>query len=143
MTLSRKAALGLAVSSAAALIAAGAGSAQAAGDYYGSLALGETPSASYVGGAWNYKNWDDSDRDAIKECGRGECRVVVRFANGCGAVAKSSDNKHGWAYGANKAEAERKAIEALGPLAPPFPNFGSSAPKTAKILMSECTINAG
>ncbi|WP_405165271.1 DUF4189 domain-containing protein [Nocardia sp. NBC_01499] len=141
MSLSRKAALGLVVSSAAALVAAGAGAAHAepdsAGRYYGSIAL--NPKSGATGAAWNYPGWSLSDTDALAECGSWDCFVVVRFADGCGAVSASSDGNWAVGTGRSRAEAERNAIAALGPLAPPFPNFGSSAPKRAEILHSQCT----
>ncbi|WP_433655772.1 DUF4189 domain-containing protein [Nocardia sp. CA-128927] len=141
MSLSRKAALGLVVSSAAVLVAAGAGVAQAEPDsegrYYGSIAL--NPKTGDTGAAWNYPGWAPSDTDALAECGSWDCFVVVRFANGCGAVSAASDGNWAVGTGRNRAEAERNAIAALGPLAPPFPNFGSSAPKRAEILHSQCT----
>ncbi|MFD6163370.1 DUF4189 domain-containing protein [Nocardia sp. NPDC060256] len=141
MSLSRKAALGLVVSSAAVLVAAGAGAAQAepdsTGRYYGSIAL--NPKNGDTASSWNYPSWESSDARALAECGSRDCFVVVRYADGCGAVAANSDGK--WAVGTGRdlAEAERNAIAALGPLAPPFPNFGSSAPKRAAVLHSQCS----
>lgn len=141
MSLSRKAALGLVVSSAAALVAAGAGAAQAepdsAGRYYGSLAL--NPKNGDTASGFNYPSWESSDARALAECDSRDCFIVVRFVDGCGAVSVSSDGKWAVGTGRDRGEAERNAIGALGPLAPPFPNFGSSAPKRAEILHSQCT----
>lgn len=141
MSLSRKAALGLVVSSAAVLVAAGAGAAHAEPDsegrYYGSIAL--NPRNWDTASAWNYSSFAGSDARALAECGSRDCFVVVRFSDGCGAISASSDGKWGVGTGRDRDEAERNAIAALGPLAPPFPNFGSSAPKRAEILHSQCS----
>ncbi|GAA5077680.1 DUF4189 domain-containing protein [Nocardia iowensis] len=139
MSLSRKAVMCLVASSAATLVAAGAAQAEPGGDgrYYGSIALNSKSGAT--GAAWNYPSWAESDTDALAECGSWDCFVVVRFADGCGAVSATSDGNWAVGTGSSRAEAERAAIANLGPLAPPFPNFGSSAPKSAEILHSACT----
>ncbi|PXX59091.1 uncharacterized protein DUF4189 [Nocardia tenerifensis] len=141
MSLSRKAALALVGSAAVALVAAGAGVAQAEPDsegrYYGSIAL--EPKTGKTGAAWNYPGWGESDADALAECGRQDCYVAVRFVNGCGAIAASSDGNWAVGTGRDRAAAERAAIAALGPLDPPFPNFGSSAPKRAQVWETHCT----
>ncbi|MGW0250239.1 DUF4189 domain-containing protein [Nocardia goodfellowii] len=141
MSLSRKAALALVTAATAALATAGAGVAQAEpgpdGSLYGSLALNENNGDS----AWavNYPDWATSDANALEECGGADCIVVARFRDGCAAIAVNSDNEWTEGYGPTLRIAEQDAIRNLGPLAPPFPDLGSAAPKTAEILISHCT----
>ncbi|MFI9502924.1 DUF4189 domain-containing protein [Nocardia sp. NPDC052566] len=147
MSLSDKAVLGLVAASATVFMAAGVGTAHAGPDqdgrYYGAIAVDNRTGTT--GAGWNYSSWDRADARALSECGSSSCVVLARFVDGCGSIAESSgrDGKYAGGVGATRAEAERKAIEALGPLAPPFPNFGSSAPKTATILHTACTGDQG
>ncbi|WP_194816539.1 DUF4189 domain-containing protein [Nocardia sp. XZ_19_385] len=138
MSLSRKAAL-VAVATIA-LATAGAGAAQAEpgpdGSLYGSFALNERNGDSGWGA--NYPDWAASDARALEECGSADCVIVVRFQDECAAIAVNSDNEWIEGYGPTLRLAELTAIRNLGPLDPPFPNFGSAAPKTAEILISAC-----
>ncbi|WP_459958454.1 DUF4189 domain-containing protein [Nocardia sp. IFM 10818] len=151
MSLLRKAGMGLAVTSMAAMGAVAAGPAHAAaegepgftataGDLYGALALSR--STGNVAYAVNYTSWGSADSAAISKCGGGDCEVVVHFANACGAVAQGADTRFGWAWAPNKSEAETKAIEVLGTSAPAFPDTGSASPRQGKVILSACTENA-
>ncbi|MGW4351031.1 DUF4189 domain-containing protein [Nocardia sp. NPDC004582] len=151
MSLLRKAGVGLAVTSMAAMGTVAAGSASAAengepvfiatsGDLYGALALSK--STGNVAYAVNYGNWDAADSSAVSQCGGGDCAVVVHFANACGAVAQGADTRFGWAWAPSKVEAESAAINVLGKSAPGFPDTGSSSPRQAKVILSACTDNA-
>ncbi|MFG1795122.1 DUF4189 domain-containing protein [Nocardia sp. NPDC049149] len=141
MSLSRKAAMSMVAAAAAAMVAAGTGAAHAEpdadGHYYGSLALNTVNGDT--GSSWNYPDYAGSDERALKECGSRDCQVVVRFSDGCGAIALKSDGHWAVGTGRDRGAAERAAIAALGPLAPPFPNLGSAAPMTAEILDSQCS----
>ncbi|MFI9404753.1 DUF4189 domain-containing protein [Nocardia sp. NPDC052316] len=144
MSLSGKAALRL--FAAAAFVAASAGSATAEpnsdGSYYGSKAISVTSGGASVSTAWDYPNWAEADAAALADCradGATNCTIIVRFVNGCGAIAER-DGRYIGGTGATRAEAERAAIAAFGP--PPL-NFGSSAPNTARIAgTTHCTANA-
>ncbi|MFI6866195.1 DUF4189 domain-containing protein [Nocardia sp. NPDC050406] len=148
MSLLRKACLGLAVSSMAAVGVVAAGPASAAdggftataGDLYGALALSK--STGNVAYAVNYGSYGAADNAAIAECGGGDCAVVVHFANACGAVAQGADTRFGWAWAATKVEAEKAATDVLGNSAPSFPDVGSASPRQAKVILSACTDNA-
>ena len=106
------------------------------GSLYGSIALNEYNAA--FGWAANYPDWASSDADALAECGSADCIIAVRFKDECAAIALSSDHEWVEGYGPTQRLAELAAIRNLGPLAPPFPNLGSAAPKTAEILVSAC-----
>ncbi|MFQ6329217.1 DUF4189 domain-containing protein [Nocardia sp. CWNU-33] len=142
MSVSGKAALGLVVSSATAFVGLGAGTAGAAGDLYGSLAMSNTSRGAVVGSGVNYGSYEDADRRALSECGAAKCRVIVHFANGCGAVAVR-DGHYTWAFGYSRVEAEQAAVGQLGPdPSPLLAALGSAAPSRAAIVTSECTANA-
>ncbi|WP_067691395.1 DUF4189 domain-containing protein [Nocardia jejuensis] len=150
MSLLRKAGMGLAITSMAAMGAVAAGPANAAegdpvftaasGDLYGALALSR--SSGNVAYAVNYGSWDSADNAAVSKCGGGDCQVVVHFANACGSVAQGADTRFGWAWAPTKAESETAAVDALGTSAPAFPDAGSSSPRKGKVILSACTDNA-
>ncbi|MEV6426839.1 DUF4189 domain-containing protein [Nocardia sp. NPDC051463] len=145
------------MSSATAFVALGSATAGAAGDLYGSLAISFGSGSAVVGAGANYSSYEKSDQRAMLECGRRDCRVVVRFVNGCGAIAVR-DGSYKWAWGNSRIEAEQGALVALGPdpsplltalgsaatgsAAPGSAALGSAAPSRAQILTSECTANA-
>ncbi|MEU8895311.1 DUF4189 domain-containing protein [Nocardia sp. NPDC048505] len=138
MSLARKAALLAAASFA--LATAGAGAAQAEpgadGSYYGSIAVNFDTGAVRLSA--NYPDWAASDASALEICGGSECEIVARFRDQCAALVETDDN---WevGYGPRKQVAEQDAIRKLGPLAPPFPNLGSAAPKQPHIVISGCS----
>ncbi|MET7768892.1 DUF4189 domain-containing protein [Nocardia sp. NPDC005366] len=138
MSLSGKAALGLIASSATAIIALGSGTATAADDYYGSLALGVTPNAIIVGSGVNYRDQDGADVRALHECGVSNCEIIVQFRNACGAVAVRG-NEVSWAGGYTRIEAEQAALAGLGPdPSPLLVSLGSASPARARVMTSEC-----
>ncbi|MGV9414899.1 DUF4189 domain-containing protein [Nocardia sp. NPDC003693] len=150
MSLLRKAGMGLAIMSMAAMGAMAAGPASAAGeepvftatagDLYGALALSR--STGNVAYAVNYGSYGAAENAAIAKCGQSDCESVVRFANACGAVSQGADTRFGWAWAPTKAEAEKSATDVLGNSAPQFPDLGSSSPRAAKVILSACTDNA-
>lgn len=89
MSLTRKAALGVVVASAAtcAMVGSVAGEARAAGNYYGALALSSSTGA--VASAVNYPDAAAAETAARDQCGIRDCRVVVQFWNACGSVARA------------------------------------------------------
>ncbi|MGO4617577.1 DUF4189 domain-containing protein [Nocardia sp. 2YAB30] len=143
MSLPRKAALGVVVASAATCAMAGgvAGEACAAGNYCGALALSSSIGA--VAAAVDYPDAAAAETAARAQCGSRDCRAVVQFWNACGSVARGADGRFGWAWAATRAEAERRAIEVLGPSAPPFPDLGSAVPRSASVRLTACTATAG
>ncbi|WP_280400877.1 DUF4189 domain-containing protein [Nocardia carnea] len=110
------------------------------GNLYGALAISQ--STATVASAVNYGSSAAADNAAVAECGVADCQVVVHFANACGAVAQGADYRFGWAWDANRAGAERRAVDVLGMSAPPFPDLGSASPRPARVILSACTDTA-
>ncbi|CAM4390370.1 DUF4189 domain-containing protein [Nocardia ninae] len=138
VSLLNRAALGAVLTSAAAL--AVVGSAHAAGNYYGTLAV--SPGTGKVVEAVDHPSYVAADAAAIRDCAVWDCKIMVRFANGCAAVARGADGQFAADWAPTRAEAERLAIAKLGESAPPFPDLGSASPRAASIALSSCTKNA-
>ncbi|WP_054812989.1 DUF4189 domain-containing protein [Nocardia arizonensis] len=139
MSVLRKGALAVAVTSIAAA-GVGAGIADAAGSYYGTLAVSR--STGKVVAAVDHPTRVKADAEAIRECAVYDCELVQRFVDGCAAIARGADGKYGWAAAATRTEAEQIAIASLGESTPPFPDLGSAQPRPAEIAISACTANA-
>ncbi|WP_040779895.1 DUF4189 domain-containing protein [Nocardia pneumoniae] len=143
MSVPHKAALTLAVVSAATCAVVGSpvvGQAHAAGAYHGAIALSSTGA---IGSAVNFSTAAAAETAARSQCGVSDCRAVVQFWNACGSVVRGADGRHGWAWAITRADAERRAIEFLGPSAPPFPDLGSAVPRPATVRLTVCTMTAG
>lgn len=80
----------------------------AAGDKHGAIAY--SGSTGKCGFSFDYNDRPSAESRAIKECGRGDCEVVVWFMNSCGALAQG-DHAIGYAYAGSKAEAQQMALE--------------------------------
>ncbi|WP_067699656.1 DUF4189 domain-containing protein [Nocardia jejuensis] len=144
MSLSRKTALGVVATTAAALFTGGMGTAHADGDQYGAMALAWYRDGSVqIGTAWDARTQADADRVALDYCKLSSCTVEVRWSNGCAAIATRGED-FWWALGSTRAEAERNALAATGPDPNPIlVSFGSSEPSRADVVESQCTSNAG
>ncbi|GAB0103900.1 hypothetical protein JMUB6875_28740 [Nocardia sp. JMUB6875] len=143
MHLSRKAALAMVASTTTALFVGGAGTAQAAGDLYGAIAVGDDGYYYSFGTAWNYTDQGGADAAAVHECGVSNCYVKVRFVNGCAAIANRDGNLF-TGIGRTKAMAESNAIAASGTSPNPLlVSLGSAEPSEVHISESQCTGNAG
>ncbi|WP_280262021.1 DUF4189 domain-containing protein [Nocardia wallacei] len=118
-----------------------AGPAAAEGALHGAIALSD--STGTVASAVNYDDAGAADGAAVNHCGVGDCRVVLHFTDGCGAVAQGADRRVAVGWGPTKVEAEKQARDVLGPTAPPFPDLGSASPRPANIVLTACTKNAG
>ncbi|MVU76026.1 DUF4189 domain-containing protein [Nocardia sp. ET3-3] len=141
MTLTRKAALG--VAACAAVFSGTFGTANAAGDLFGAIAVADLGDSWQFGAAWDTSDQGRADASALDQCGYTNCVVKLRWVNGCGTVARRDDNLV-FATGRNQAEAERNAMSQLG--ADPNPllvSLGSAEPSYAKIVRTHCTANAG
>lgn len=96
---------------AALLIASTIAGAAGAADYFGAIAY--SAKTRQYGWANNHPSRDAAEQAALPVCRKGadDCRIVVWFRNGCGALAAGTRS-----YGANwaedKAAAEKKAIAA-------------------------------
>lgn len=138
-----KLALGFVAATATAFVVAGTGSAAAErgsdGHLYGAFAISyEMDDGWHIGSVVNAPDQDTADRDAVDVCGsKGApgCATILRFVDGCGAVARR-DDVHTVGTGATLQEAERNAIAALGPDRPPTLSSDGSGP--AVISASRC-----
>jgi hypothetical protein len=77
---------------------------------YGAIAFGD---GGAEGMAWNQPTGAEADQVALAVCARygKNCKLVYRFQNTCGALAKSDDNRHSeTAAGPTKEQAEASAI---------------------------------
>ncbi|GAB0103782.1 hypothetical protein JMUB6875_27560 [Nocardia sp. JMUB6875] len=120
------------------LAAALAGTADAAPQYYGTLAVSRLKNTAVAN---TDSNKVTADAAAIRDCASYDCEIVLRFADGCGAVAQGADGTWGWAAGGSLEEAEQNAVTGLGQSAPPFPDLGSAQPRAARVVASACTKN--
>ncbi|MEV6773837.1 DUF4189 domain-containing protein [Nocardia sp. NPDC051030] len=130
-----------AVVSVAAFVAVGGGPASAEpgpdGHMYGAYAISALqPDGSYqIGSAWNFPNQAGADGRAITECGVGTCSIAFRYMDGCGAIAFRGDRFAG-AAGANRDEAARNAVNAVGP---PWPSsISADASEPAQVFGPDC-----
>ncbi|WP_245663514.1 DUF4189 domain-containing protein [Nocardia inohanensis] len=122
--------------SAAVAMTLTAGTAGAAGQGFGTIAISQIKNAAVVStGAGKVP----ADAAAIRDCGNYDCEIVFRFADGCGAIAQGADGKWGWAAAGSREEAEQNAVAGLGESAPAFPDLGSSTPRAARVVSSACT----
>lgn len=81
---------------------------------HGALALDRNSDAWGYG--VNFKTSREARLESLKQCNRPTCEVVMRIEGECGAVAraKASAAKFSSARGANRAEAETKALRQCG-----------------------------
>ncbi|APB01046.1 DUF4189 domain-containing protein [Nocardia seriolae] len=143
MSLTRKAAFGMVASTTAALSIGGMGTAHAAGDLYGAMAVGDDGRSYSIGTTWNYPDQGAADVAALDQCGLSNCYVKVRWVNGCAALANRDGNLFA-GYGRTLAQAEAAAIAASGPNPNPIMvSLGSAEPSSVHISDSQCTGNAG
>ncbi|WP_167475174.1 DUF4189 domain-containing protein [Nocardia arthritidis] len=148
-----------------ALMVAGAGTAHAAGDLYGAIAVAysynhSAPFSHFtgVGEAVDYPTQEAANQAATQACRGERCGVIVLVHNECGAVAEydawaawtnSVQPVYSWGKGATAAAAKQAAMD-MG-------NQGLTAPSTAAlftvglaridkplfVLDTICTANAG
>ncbi|GAB0101396.1 hypothetical protein JMUB6875_03600 [Nocardia sp. JMUB6875] len=146
MSLLGKSALVAVIPAAAALVVAGAGSAQAEEDLYGAIAV----RTKGVGEATDYRTQKEADAAAVKACGdAGLCTVLARFYNQCGSVVErdiawplGTGPQYWTATGATAAEASANAMRMAGlePISVPGVWW---VVRPAFVLDTICTSNAG
>ncbi|GAA3228619.1 DUF4189 domain-containing protein [Nonomuraea helvata] len=79
--------------------------------YWGAIAVSRY---GRTGRSWDYRTVAAARRRALGECGSG-CKVLVTFANGCGAVAYNSRRNVYWGgRGSTPTRAKRNAIANAG-----------------------------
>lgn len=137
------AAVGLAAGSAI-----GAGTADAAG-LYGAIAFSHEDWV--YGRSVNAASAAEAEVAAIENCataGAADCRVMVTWANGCGALVNRNDNSDQLAVGAgtgpDRASALRDAYESLAEIYPQamLANVGSADLSATTVSEVVCTGNA-
>ncbi|MFI6871547.1 DUF4189 domain-containing protein [Nocardia sp. NPDC050406] len=144
MTSLRKLALAMVIPAAGSLVFLGAGTANAAGDLYGAIAV----TTMRVGAAADYPVQHEADQAALDACGESVCHIVARIHNACGSVVeRDGKTPFGGAMpfyftgtGATAAEAEADALRIAGP------DVGTpllEITKPAFVLDTICTANAG
>ncbi|MEW2217761.1 protein kinase [Streptomyces sp. NPDC006990] len=76
-------------------------------NYYGAIAVGQDGSN---GRSWDHSSRSAAERGAMSHCSGPGCKVLVSFANGCGAVAYNPNNHRYWGgHGRTRAAAELAA----------------------------------
>ncbi|WP_225726442.1 MULTISPECIES: DUF4189 domain-containing protein [unclassified Nocardia] len=116
------------VAAAGATLAVSAPQANAAGYYYGAIAI--SYSTGYIGYSYDYADSGTAESRAVSQCGQADCQAVEWFANGCGAVAYSrSTGTWSWGYAASRLGAQNRALS--------YNNAG------AAIVHWNCTSNHG
>ncbi|MFD6352268.1 DUF4189 domain-containing protein [Nocardia tengchongensis] len=115
MRLSKKAATTVVAATAAALLSGGAGTANAAPDYYGAIAVSfDAAGYLHASAASNYPSQDEADAAALSGCDFQPCDIQVRYVNSCAAIAARGMDY--WAgKGRTRSDAIAKAMAATGP----------------------------
>ncbi|MBO8184840.1 protein kinase domain-containing protein [Streptomyces spirodelae] len=81
-------------------------------NFYGAIAVGRDGSN---GRSWDYRSRSAAEQGAMSRCTGPSCKVLVSFANGCGAVAYNPNSNHYWGgHGSTRAAAERAALGRAG-----------------------------
>ncbi len=73
---------------------------------FGAIALGKQ--SSRFGYSYDWQTSSQASQRALQECGSPDCRVVLTFNGGCGAVAEGA-NRTGFGTGKNRDLAEQAA----------------------------------
>ncbi len=78
---------------------------------YGAIAMDRETRA--VGYSYDFLLSRDAKREALKQCGSGNCEVMVAFRSACGVIADGK-NKLWTATGATRQEAQTKVLRRCG-----------------------------
>ena len=81
-------------------------------DYYGAISY-SLKSGSH-GYSYNYSTREAAETKSDRECegysGYGDCKTLIWFRNGCGALATSPTRAYGSGWGADRGIAEANAL---------------------------------
>ena len=82
-----------------------------AADFFGAIAY--SPRSGADGWAKDHPSREAAERAAVTACSKHakDCRSVVWFKNGCGAIAVS-DKAYGWGWGTTQKLADTEAVKA-------------------------------
>jgi hypothetical protein len=78
----------------------------------GALAI-DTLQGEKYGFSFNHPSMDQAEQRSIRECGGGDCSIVLRFAAECGAYAADQakgSNAYGWGTGTTSANTQARAM---------------------------------
>ncbi|GGK38849.1 DUF4189 domain-containing protein [Nocardia camponoti] len=84
----------------------GAGTANAAGDLYGAIALGD--GWDDFGGGINFSTRADAEAKALELCAADTCTIRASWSNGCLTIVEN-DEYTAWGVGSTRAESEKDA----------------------------------
>jgi serine/threonine-protein kinase len=100
-------------------------------DYFGAIAYSAKSGAQ--GWSNNHTSREEAEKAALKACRKHakDCKAVVWFQNGCGALAVSS-KVYGWGWGTTQNLADAQAMKACGEHA-----------KHCKVTRRLCTVGSG
>jgi len=76
-------------------------------DNFGAIAFSSSRGA--VGYSYDYHSGNEAQQSALQSCGT-DCKIVVRFANACGALAVGTDGSYGTGWAGNRQDAESTAM---------------------------------
>ena len=102
-----------------------------AADYFGAIAY--SPSSGAHGWAKDHQSRRAAEHAAVSACSKHaeDCRSVMWFKNGCGALAVSG-KAYGWGWGTTQKLADNQALKACEKLGP-----------DCKVASRACTTNSG
>jgi hypothetical protein len=78
----------------------------------GALAI-DTLQGEKYGFSFNHPSMDQAEQRSIRECGGGDCSIVLRFAGECGAYAADQakgSNAYGWGTGTTSGNTQARAM---------------------------------
>ncbi|MGW4354641.1 DUF4189 domain-containing protein [Nocardia sp. NPDC004582] len=140
MRLSAKATAGVVASTAAVLFSGGIGTANAAADHFGALAVAwDSAGDPHFVTSTNFPSQAEADAAALANCDVTPCEIQARFVNGCIAVANRGQD-FWFGTGATRDAAIAKALSATGQDPNPLlVSLGSSEPSRAQVVGSDCS----
>jgi Domain of unknown function (DUF4189) len=102
-----------------------------AADYFGAIAYSTRSGAN--GWSKDHPSREAAEKAAVAACAKHakDCRAVLWFKNGCGALAVSA-KAYGWGWGTTQALADGEAIKACAKRA-----------KGCQVKHQVCTANSG
>lgn len=95
-------------------------------DKFGAIAY--SSSTGKTGNSWNYSRLSEAYNKALESCGQNDCEIAIWFRSACGALAVGNNGCWEAHWGANRSDAERKAM-----------NSCSQRCEECRIIASPCT----
>lgn len=95
-------------------------------DRFGAIAYSTSTGKS--GSSWNFRLLGEAYNRALEECARDDCEIATWFKNACGALAVGDNGCWEAHWGANRSDAEAKAL-----------NSCNQRCERCRIISSPCT----